>query len=149
VSRDLVFEEDKCWDWDQIHEKIITVNLEWEDEQNEAVNDEANINEEIEGEIVNSTSDELTNERSPDSTRRIRQQPVWMREYESGTGLSEEEEDMINLAMFATTDPISFAEAMKSEKWRNAMNLEMESIEKNDTWELTDLPAGEKKIGLK
>jgi len=43
---------------------------------------------------------------------------------------------MINLAMFATTDPISFVEAVKSEKWRNAMNLEMESIEKNDTWEL-------------
>jgi len=38
--------------------------------------------------------------------------------------------------MFATTDPISFVEAVKSEKWRNAMNLEMESIEKNDTWEL-------------
>ncbi|XP_068498046.1 uncharacterized mitochondrial protein AtMg00820-like [Phaseolus vulgaris] len=56
---------------------------------------------------------------------------------------------MINLTMFATSTPISFAEAVKSEKWRNAMNLEMESIEKNDTWELTDLPVGGKKIGLK
>ncbi|XP_068498047.1 uncharacterized mitochondrial protein AtMg00820-like [Phaseolus vulgaris] len=71
-----------------------------------------------------------------------------MRDYESETGLSEEQ-DMINLTMFTTTDPISFAEAVNSEKWRNAMNLEMESIEKNDTWELTDLPAGGKKIGLK
>jgi len=85
VSRDVVFEEDRCCDWDQIHEKIITVNLEWEDEQNEVVNDEVNINEEIEGEIVNSTLDELTDERSHDSTRRIRLQPVWMRDYESGT----------------------------------------------------------------
>ncbi|PNX85850.1 hypothetical protein L195_g041924 [Trifolium pratense] len=47
------------------------------------------------------------------------------------------------------SDPTTFEEAVKSEKWRNAMNNEMEAIEKNNTWELTDLPTGAKTIGLK
>ena len=38
---------------------------------------------------------------------------------------------------------------MKSEKWRNAMNMEIESIENNDSWKLTDLPADGKKIRVK
>ena len=49
--------------------------------------------------------------------------------------------------MFA--DPISFEEAVKSAKWRAAMDTEIKSIEKNDTWLLTDLPAGAKKIDVK
>ena len=33
--------------------------------------------------------------------------------------------------------------------WREAMKQEIESIESNNTWELTDLPVGCKKIGVK
>ncbi|GKB06944.1 retrovirus-related pol polyprotein from transposon TNT 1-94 [Tanacetum coccineum] len=40
-------------------------------------------------------------------------------------------------------------EAMKSKKWRQAMEEEIKSIEKNDTWELTTLPKGQKAIGVK
>ena len=50
--------------------------------------------------------------------------------------------------MVTEDDPISFEEAIKSEKWRNAMMKEMESIEKNMAWELTDLPRGVKPIGV-
>nr|GEV92867.1 retrovirus-related Pol polyprotein from transposon TNT 1-94 [Tanacetum cinerariifolium] len=42
-----------------------------------------------------------------------------------------------------------FEEAMKSKKWRQAMEEEIKSIEKNDTWELTTLPKGQKDIGVK
>ncbi|GJV20715.1 retrovirus-related pol polyprotein from transposon TNT 1-94 [Tanacetum coccineum] len=38
---------------------------------------------------------------------------------------------------------------MKSKKWRQAMEEEIKSIEKNDTWELTTLPKGQKAIGVK
>lgn len=38
---------------------------------------------------------------------------------------------------------------MKDEKWKRAMNVEMEAIERNSTWELTELPEGGKKVGLK
>lgn len=46
-------------------------------------------------------------------------------------------------------DPVTFNEVVKDEKWRVAMNAEIESIEKNLTWELTDLPQEAKKIGVK
>nr|GFD51467.1 copia-type polyprotein [Tanacetum cinerariifolium] len=46
-------------------------------------------------------------------------------------------------------EPLVFEEAMKSKKWRQAMEEEIKSIEKNDTWELTTLPKGQKAVGVK
>ncbi|GJV91243.1 retrovirus-related pol polyprotein from transposon TNT 1-94 [Tanacetum coccineum] len=40
-------------------------------------------------------------------------------------------------------------EAMEIEEWRPAMKEELSSIEKNQTWELTDLPEGKNVISLK
>lgn len=42
-----------------------------------------------------------------------------------------------------------FEEAVKHDNWRIAMDMEMKAIERNNTWELTDLPSGAKKIGVK
>jgi hypothetical protein len=61
-----------------------------------------------------------------------------------------EEEGGHNLAMLISTeDPVTFEEAVKSEKWRTAMDTEIKAIEKNNTWELTVLPAEAKPIGVK
>lgn len=46
-------------------------------------------------------------------------------------------------------EPGSYIEASKDKNWRKAMMAELESIERNDTWDLTELPPGEKVIGLK
>ncbi|GMI66347.1 hypothetical protein HRI_000304000 [Hibiscus trionum] len=46
-------------------------------------------------------------------------------------------------------DPTVFEDAVKDSKWRKAMDDEIVSIEKNNTWELTDLPEGQKTIGVK
>ena len=46
-------------------------------------------------------------------------------------------------------DPQTFEEAATEEKWRIAMNQEIESINRNRTWFLTDLPAGASIIGVK
>ncbi|GJU08199.1 retrovirus-related pol polyprotein from transposon TNT 1-94 [Tanacetum coccineum] len=46
-------------------------------------------------------------------------------------------------------DPISVQEALVREEWKNAMQEELRSIEKNQTWELSDLPEGKTPIGLK
>jgi hypothetical protein len=53
------------------------------------------------------------------------------------------------MALEVSTDPSVYEEAVKSTDWRMAMNSEIESIEKNKTWTLTELPAGTKKIGVK
>jgi hypothetical protein len=71
-----------------------------------------------------------------------------MRDYVFGEGLSEEETEL-NMALVTFVDPLSYEEAMKSYKWREAMDAEIQSIQKNKTWSLTKLPAGGKKIGVK
>lgn len=56
--------------------------------------------------------------------------------------------DDINLQ----NDLTNFKEAMSSndaDKWIEAMNEELDSIKKNDVWELTDLPNQRKAIGCK
>ena len=76
--------------------------------------------------------------------------PSWMRDYVIGEGLleeSEEEDVDINLALFAS-NPVHFEEAVKHEKWRTSMDMEIQAIERNNTWELIDLPKGEKNIGV-
>ncbi|GKD22942.1 retrovirus-related pol polyprotein from transposon TNT 1-94 [Tanacetum coccineum] len=40
-------------------------------------------------------------------------------------------------------------ETQRREKWRIAMSEEMQSLQKNQTWELTNLPEGKKAIGCK
>ena len=48
--------------------------------------------------------------------------------------------------------PSTFREAeisSESKMWKEAMNEEMKSLYKNDTWELTRLPKGKKAIGCK
>ena len=42
-----------------------------------------------------------------------------------------------------------FEEALKEEKWIQAMDDEIAMIEKNKTWKLVDLPKGQDVIGLK
>nr|GEV99232.1 copia-type polyprotein [Tanacetum cinerariifolium] len=53
------------------------------------------------------------------------------------------------LCLYADCEPLVFEEAMKSKKSRQAMEEEMRSIKKNDTWELTTLPKDQKAIGVK
>lgn len=72
-----------------------------------------------------------------------------MQNYESGEGLSDEE-NLQNVALFVDNEvPISYEDAASSDKWRKAMDLEIDSINKNRTWELVDLPTRAKKIGVK
>ncbi|XP_072148547.1 uncharacterized mitochondrial protein AtMg00820-like [Setaria viridis] len=46
-------------------------------------------------------------------------------------------------------EPRSFAKVERHAAWRAAMQLEMDAVEKNRTWELADLPRGHRTITLK
>ena len=46
-------------------------------------------------------------------------------------------------------DPVSFDEAAKEDVWIKAMDEEIDSIERNNTWDLVDLPEGKNNIGVK
>ncbi|GJV24487.1 retrovirus-related pol polyprotein from transposon TNT 1-94 [Tanacetum coccineum] len=49
-------------------------------------------------------------------------------------------------AITAESDPNTFAEAINDERWRVAMQKEIEALENNGTWTITDLPPGKKVI---
>ena len=51
-------------------------------------------------------------------------------------------------ALFAS-EPQTFEDATKENVWAKAMDEEIASIEKNQTWALVDLPNGRDVIGLK
>ncbi|PNX61736.1 retrotransposon-related protein, partial [Trifolium pratense] len=66
------------------------------------------------------------------------------------TGDYEIGESSDNQAFFSPSeDPITYSEAAKHEVWKKAIDTEIAAIESNDTWELTHLPPGAKKIGVK
>ncbi|GJU61826.1 ribonuclease H-like domain, reverse transcriptase, RNA-dependent DNA polymerase [Tanacetum coccineum] len=46
-------------------------------------------------------------------------------------------------------EPTSYSMACKHEEWKKAMKTELDSIERNNTWTLVELPPGRKAIGLK
>lgn len=59
-------------------------------------------------------------------------------------------EDEAGLAIYiATSDPVTYEEAYKDDKWVQAINVEMTAIERNHTCELIGPPAGIKPIGVK
>ena len=186
VSRDVIFKEEKHWNWDISYTEHIEMNLDWK-EDDETSGDQTNTNgdegntTETSAEMQTEQSHEETNELNTGITReelvmngrnegvtdspnvdddneprdtvnlhRRRQTsfPSWMRDYVSGDELSEEETGL-NMAMVPSDDPVTYEEAVVSKNWRNAMDTEMQSIQKNKTWSLIDLPEGAKKIGVK
>jgi len=65
---------------------------------------------------------------------RNRHPPAWSADYVFGEGLSEEDE--ANMAFLIISDPVNFEEAVKSPKWRLAMDEEIKSIEKKSNMAL-------------
>ena len=143
-SRDVVFEEDKSWNWHGHAEENKANVLDWEDKETE---EDAEL---VQHELIDrydSNQDVLeppsnlesnANQDSPvdalpveGRVTRTRRQPAWMTDYE--TNLSTEEESLMAMMIANSDDPHSFEEARTSLKWREAMNTEMKAIEKNNT----------------
>ncbi|KAI5384172.1 hypothetical protein KIW84_071251 [Lathyrus oleraceus] len=104
---DVIFEEGGKWDWNLSGTELKQNALAWGD-------DEA-VTEEFEAEYTDSDVEESEYDRtkelpeagqsSPEEqTRRERRKPSWMNNYESGEGLSEEEELEQNLAFYISHD---------------------------------------------
>lgn len=55
---------------------------------------------------------------------------------------TEEIEIEDEMLMLSVKEPTSYVQATKDKKWKEAMESELDSIERNNTWFLTDLPQG-------
>lgn len=153
VSRD-VFEESKCWSWNHQEEK----------EPNSVSR-------------FSVPSIQIAKEDNPDSPRRTQtyeiddfqevspqsQSPKFVpdpanyddshepKRFKSIRNVYETEEVELGDGLFlmGVDEPVTYKQAVKDKNWRLVMNKEIESIEKNSTWRLTELPVGHKVIGLK
>ncbi|GJZ93851.1 retrovirus-related pol polyprotein from transposon TNT 1-94 [Tanacetum coccineum] len=134
VSRDVEFDEEGSWDWSI--------------EENERYDFLPMTNEEE----TDGSSEEVQQPQSPTPTP-IQDSPSSSSEGEPKTRSLQELYKVTNeitlLCLYADYEPLVFEEAMKRKKWRQAMNEEIKSIKKNDTWGLTTLLKGQTDIGVK
>lgn len=144
VSRDVKFFENKSFDWGRDADSNTTIFA-------------APTNVEIH------SNDHLMFESSPSNpTDERRAISLDTNSYSSplNTATTEDDEapvryrdlsDIYNTCPFALTaaDPITYEDAATSSDWIISMYEEIEAIQKNKRWTLTDLPEGKHAIGLK
>ena len=139
VSRDVVFEEEKKWEWCNDNE-LVQNSVEFGILQDDDVTESENATATPSSARRQESSDGPTTEDGPIKFRSLA-------DIYAEAPLVEMNPDEL---LFLTTDePTTYHEAATEEAWNEAMKKELESIEKNKTWELTDLPPGHKTIGLK
>ena len=163
VSKDVVFEEQKSWDWGPNYKEQIEAELVWGDDGFSSDESEGEYRDEVVGdrlqedmEFNNGDDNDGNNMRGSEAESsqenviegRVRRTPTWMEGFVSGEGLSEEEAEAYMLGDMIRDYLTLFEEAVTHEKWRKAMDSEISSIEKNQTWELMDVPTGAKTIGM-
>ena len=71
-----------------------------------------------------------------------------MSHYVSNHRLSELNKSFVNQLSIVSI-PNSVQEALADPRWKAAMNEEMKSLQKNETWELVDRPPGKKPVGCR
>ncbi|GJR20012.1 retrovirus-related pol polyprotein from transposon TNT 1-94 [Tanacetum coccineum] len=134
VSRDVKYDEEGSLDWSiEEYERYDFLSMTGEDERGESGKEVQQP--EIPTPTLTQDSPLSSSEGEP-KTRSLQE-------------LYEVTDEIPLLCLYADCEPLIFKEAMKSKKWRQAMDEEIKSIEKNDTWELTTLPKGQKAIGVK
>ena len=71
-----------------------------------------------------------------------------MSNYESNHRLSESNKSFVN-QLSTVVIPNNVQEALAYPRWKAAMNEEMKSLQKNETWELVECPPGKKPVGCR
>lgn len=153
VSRDVVFDEKSTWNLCEYSERDnteLTNSIEEDLEEEENVESQVRTtNPEIDEAIDNSnaveqsnTSTATTADTSENHSRTqeegsMRRRPNYLSDYITDN----EETDELSFAVFSQPkNPMSYEEAARDEKWRRAMQVEIEAIERSQTWTPTDLP---------
>ncbi|WVZ91404.1 hypothetical protein U9M48_037581 [Paspalum notatum var. saurae] len=144
VSRDVVFDESKGWDWQAGGEAdgdTFTVEYVVADPGNGSPTGDTPSRQPVADDGAPPQPElEESDEEAP---RRFRKVADCIDAAEPRTLEPEE------WLLVATEEPPSYEEAATDPAWRAAMEEEMAAIEANGTWEATTLPPGHRPIGLK
>ncbi|GJY84693.1 ribonuclease H-like domain, reverse transcriptase, RNA-dependent DNA polymerase [Tanacetum coccineum] len=122
VSRDVKFKENETWDW-----KEYMVNLQF------TPNASTQSIYQSDSGSISTTNSHTHFDHTP------------LRGFRTLNDLYENTEELL----LAEDEPKNYKEASSDQKWIEAMKVELDSINRNNTWELTTLPKGHKAIGLK
>ncbi|KAL8137841.1 hypothetical protein V2J09_003842 [Rumex salicifolius] len=140
ISRDVIFEEDKMWDWNSDYSTEMQDDLEWKEGDNNNTDDSRDNNNTDDSRLAEEVTETETYEiraQTPSQNHdvsqarevtsregRNRQPPVWANDYVLGDGLYDAKE--VGFANFTISeDPIDFEEAVKHLKWRESMDAEI------------------------
>lgn len=178
ISRDVVFDENKAWPWtesdcqdaptgtgcsfvvagDQYNLESDSVSAESDSEGIESSNtshsheDEASTLRTPQSHALSSTNQSphtaTSGEQLYSNSRYDGSEPP--RHFRLLSDIYNETEEVDEeLLMAGVDEPVCFSQAVKETEWKEAMDCEISAIERNNTWKLTDLPAGHKAIDLK
>ena len=167
MSQDVVFDEEKGWNWSKegVEKQndgsfVVTVGrfgdhdlIEGEDSDTTSPNAVTDVEEAEEPDKPKSfvpkqsTSEEIFGEDQPQNLRRSERQTHQPKYLEDYILLAEELGE--ELLRYLNNEPKNFGEAKGLNERTRACEDEIESIERNKTWDLVDLPYGAKPIGLK
>jgi hypothetical protein len=147
ISRDVKVIESDSWDWKQKSTSKKTYEVDLDDDsyksvtfvdQNQATNSDEDMHTSSDDEVV-----------APRPQRNI-QLPKRLADCEIAPDNEVNNEgEIVHYAMLADSEPIDVKVALKSKVWKEAINEELRSIEKNNTWDLCDLPSDKKAIDVK
>lgn len=159
VSRDVIFEEGKAWQWTtqgtDLESPAINIRVSKPHMMNspgdntneeEIVSPQYNENNDVQTPVSSAISgqshatEDLTSDESA---------PRKFRSLNDVYADSEEvflDEDMLLLGM---EEPANYKQALTDPAWTAAMKTEIEAIEHNNTWNLVELPPGHTPVGLK
>lgn len=168
VSRDVLFEERRVWNWSQfstprasrLENFVVFTGGMHEHEQTETIEDESGNT--YTPSSATRSNQSTNNEYTPQSSQRS------SASVSSNTSSDEDSqprplrflEDIYNetepvelaedeLMLMGIDEPVNYSQAAKEGEWRKAMRVEIDAVERNNTWVLTELPTGRKAIDLK
>ncbi|KAJ9557664.1 hypothetical protein OSB04_012278 [Centaurea solstitialis] len=142
VARNVVFDKKKEWDWALVQQGESTMKEPWIGGYvNQGLKEQVQEENSASDEDENKGADEKVQEESESSSGKpaIATEPV-------STILQPELDYPVELEpdelMLIGDEPTTYEEAAGEHFWREAMKVEIGSIEKNQTWQLTTLPYG-------
>ncbi|KAK9078427.1 hypothetical protein SSX86_002484 [Deinandra increscens subsp. villosa] len=168
VSRDVEFNEQKRWDWDVTEDKEATgtvwthIQTDQNSEESEEYGDDHTLPFAVPTPFGEGSSqsyktifseEELEANRNHSTVAADEESPV--KGFRSMSSVQERAQG-VNVEdirdgelLLMDEEPLTYNEAISQDSWREAMEAELASIEKNKTWTLTKLPPNKKAIGLK
>jgi hypothetical protein len=149
VSRDVKFMEDKSWD-----EMENNTSLELDEHQARAKKDEHQESItflprlQVQNESSSSSHNDSSSHSDSSSSHSDSDSGHNYQRMRSLHDIYDQDDNVVHFAFFSS-QPTCFDEAAKQKVWVDAMNNEIEAIERNNTWDLVDLPADKIFISVK